>query len=143
MAYKGNATRVSGRLLDVYVFSIAYQVPSLKLATTIVWQQFYGAIHEYADPYVVCVVCERAPLSSGLVQYLIAQYAYEIQISDVQRRQAAHNTLPSEFLVEVIIAVLRRAEETPPPPNPDNRLCDFHEHKSVEEKTICRDRSRS
>jgi hypothetical protein len=35
------ASQVYGRLLDVYLFSIKYEIPGLKLAALLAWQNFY------------------------------------------------------------------------------------------------------
>jgi hypothetical protein len=127
--------RVFGRLLDVYIFSIKYEISGLKLATMLTWQRFYYRLTDVLSNDMVRNIYERIPSSSGLTRFLIDNQAFEYKADRVE--PVSWETLPSRFLTDVLTKVMRRAESKNTLIWPVYRWCDFHEHQTEEEKAVC------
>jgi hypothetical protein len=129
--------RIFGRLLDLYIFASTYEVPKFKLAVILTWQCFPHTTATYPCETVIYNVCGRLPLSSGLVQYLIACYAHNIHVDDIKEDRLRWKEIPSDFLTEVVIVALERVEDEDEGRKPKSRWCNFHEHETEELKTPC------
>ncbi|KAF1940850.1 hypothetical protein EJ02DRAFT_455651 [Clathrospora elynae] len=128
--------RILGRLLDVYIFSITYEIPGLRLATMLAWQRLYAVNAYIPSAENVRNVYERIPFSSGLTNYLAHCHAFEYPVESIDCN--VWETLPGEFLTEVIIVALRSVQgKGSDLVRPDHRWCDLHEHKTKGEKAVC------
>jgi hypothetical protein len=125
---------VFGRLLGLHIFSINYEISGLKLATILTWQSCFYSLNVYLQNDLVLNIYERLPPSSGLTQFLIVCQAFE----HADRVEPADwETLPSRFLTDVLIKVMKRVESKTTLLGPKYRWCDFHEHQTDEERTAC------
>jgi hypothetical protein len=68
---------IFGRLLDLHIFSINYEISGLKLATILTWQCCFYSLNVYLQNDLVLNIYERLPPSSGLTQFLIVCQAFE------------------------------------------------------------------
>ncbi|CAO2658744.1 Nn.00g064670.m01.CDS01 [Neocucurbitaria sp. VM-36] len=126
-----------GRLLDLYIFSSTYEIPAFKLDVMLTWQRFSHATDTYPCATVIRNVIQRVPTASGLVQYLIGCYAHYVEIEDLKKNRHRWKTVQSEFLTEVLILALERAEKDDAGNEPNYRWCEYHEHESEGEKATC------
>jgi hypothetical protein len=129
-------TRVFGRLLDVYIFSIDYEITGLKLDSLLAWQRFYDACYLTLNNRVTHNTYKRISSSSGFAKFLFHCYAFD-SASETQLR-ANLSLLPSEFVAEVAILALDLAKHNKPYSLMTRyRWCDFHEHETEQEKINC------
>ena len=129
--------RIFGRLLDLYHFGITYEAPDFKLAVIITWQRLCRTASTIPCPTVVRNVVQRIPLSEGLVQYLVGCYAYYMSIGDFARNRERWKAIPSDFLTEVVILVLKRVKSDISDAKPNDHWCDYHDHDTDESKEAC------
>jgi hypothetical protein len=135
---------IFGRLLDLYAFSVTYEVTDFKVAAVIAWQRFSYATSTSPSATVIRNICMAIPLASGLVQYLTGCYAYHIGAENIKKDRSRWKTLPSDFLTEVLILALGRTEEDPAqtyledPNEPNHRWCKYHDHGSEDAEDACR-----
>jgi hypothetical protein len=133
-----------GQLLDLYIFSVMYEVTGFKVAAVIAWQRLNYATSTSPSATVIRNVCMAIPLASGLVQYLIGCCAYHIGAENIKKDRSRWKTLPSDFLTEVVILALGRTEEDlaqtyfEDPNEPNHRWCKYHDHGSEDAEDACR-----
>ena len=132
--------QIFGRLLDLYTFGITYEVPDFKLDVILTWQRFSHTKSTYPSATVVRNIVQRVSITSGLVQYLIGCYAYEVDIDDIKKDRDRFSTMQSEFLTEVLILALGRVKNDTADEEPNKRWCEYHEHETEEAKERCRDK---
>jgi hypothetical protein len=131
--------QIFGRLLDVFMFSIDYDIPGFKLAINLKWQRFQSARKRHLSIPAVRNIYERLPPNSGLALLLVHILAFKYKPYQIELDCWAK--LPGSLLAEVILLALRRVSTKNTIPNPNRRWCDFHEHQTEEEKVACRNKA--
>ncbi len=131
--------QIFGRLLDVYMFCITYEIPALKIAVMLAWQRFSHTTSTYPCPTVTSNIVRGVHLSEGLVQYVIGCYAYYMDIKYMKKNQWRLNTIPSNFLTAVLIMSRIRTENDCDDEEPDNDWCQYHGHNTEQSKKTCQD----
>src|SRR4051812_1717062 len=120
------------------MFCITSEVPALKVDIMLAWQRFSHTTSTYPCPTVTRNIVERMPISEGLLPYVVSCYAYYMDIEDMKKNRLRLNTIPSEFLTEVLILSRTRTEENFDEMEPDYRWCEYHGHDTEESKEACR-----
>ncbi|ETI29019.1 hypothetical protein G647_01472 [Cladophialophora carrionii CBS 160.54] len=138
----GEQSRTLARLLDLYIFAQVYKADSFKIAAMLEFQRF--AFH--ADIPAVNIVrhaLDNLDITSGMCSYLLDRYGGQDfscpEQLDEQNLEKALAKLPPRFLTRMISLVARRTAGGTVNGKAE-RWCDYHEHKSEEERRECEER---
>jgi hypothetical protein len=130
--------QVFGRLLDLYTFSVMYEVPGFKSAVMLAWQRFSYVTSTYPCATVIGNVCQRVPVTSELVRYLVGCYAYYVGAKEIKRNRHQWKDMPSDFITEAfILALEERVGVARSEHEPNNHWCKYHDHQSEEAAKAC------
>jgi hypothetical protein len=123
------------RFIALYVFATRYDIPSLRRAVIIAWQTNDEILQSMPDHSNVIAAYDALPPNAALCRYFLDMYsAYWNPDKDDERTLALRSQLPKAFLFE-LVTTLAKGER----PKMERDWCEFHEHKSEEERKACRD----
>ncbi|KAH6651503.1 hypothetical protein BKA67DRAFT_537372 [Truncatella angustata] len=136
--------RIDARILDLYLFSRAYELPGLAVSVIVASQRFTRSHAAYASEYVVSKGWTILGPDDPLCQYWLHQFAFSRKFSSNEVDMLWLKALPSEFLFEILrlrptLLDVGNGDSSDPvaDPNPDHKWCFFHGHGSVEEREEC------
>ncbi|EXJ65065.1 hypothetical protein A1O7_01405 [Cladophialophora yegresii CBS 114405] len=134
-------SRTLARLLGLYIFAEVYKADSFKVAVMLEFQR--SAFHsDIPAVNIVRHALDHLGIDSGMCSYLLDRYGSQDfscpERADEAKLEKALYKLPSRFLTRMISLVARRTAGGTVNGKGD-RWCDYHEHKSEEERKECED----
>lgn len=134
-------SRVLARLLDLYIFADRYKAVSFKRAVMLSFQRLMAAKEMSPCSTIVKHALDNLDFSSPLCKYLCQCYGHYADFRTADQDRLA--TLSPGFFSTVLLITFERLDEDDDVDDGDDDWCDYHEHKSDQARTKCREARRS
>ncbi|KAF2016785.1 hypothetical protein BU24DRAFT_481391 [Aaosphaeria arxii CBS 175.79] len=123
------------RFIALYTFGHRYEIPKLRRAVMLAWQNNDEILQTMPDHSNVISAYEGLPPSSPLCRYFLDMYSvYWNPDKDDERMVALRSQLPQAFLFE-LATILAKGER----PKIEKDWCEFHEHEDEVDRKACQE----